>query len=110
MFYFSWNFKKVVNLVESKSCKWSSENFEPIFHALCDYYNEFPKGDSIYSTKSKLDILRLHVTLCNKFTQRYPIIAKSVIERNQDSASNQIYSRIARELASIDENDEKVSF
>ena len=36
------------------------------------------------------------------------MIAKSVIERNQDNMNNQIYSRIARELASIDENDEKV--
>ena len=101
-------YSKVLNTIESTSQQWTPDKFELIYNGLCDYINEFPKGDPVYTSRSRLDILRCHVTLCNKFTQRYPTIAQSVLDRNP-THKNQIYGRIQKELESIDTSGEKVS-
>ena len=107
--YFIRMYSKVLNAIESTTQQWSPDKFEVIYNGLCDYINEFPKGDPIYTSRSRLDILRCHVTLCNKFTQRYPTIAQSVLDRNP-THKNQIYGRIQKELESIDISGEKVGF
>ena len=53
-----------------------------------------------------MDILRCHVTFCNKFVRRYPNHAKSVIDDKQPG--NVIFDRISRELQNHN-GDDKVN-
>jgi len=100
-------YHKAIQSVDTTVYAWTADAFEPIYTKMVDYNNEFPKDDPVYTgSKTKLDILRCHVSLCNKFTQRYPTIAQSVLDRNAHH-ENLIKQRINNALMQLDTMHEK---
>ena len=101
------NQKKALQIYDSNNFSWSTGHFSDTYDLLVEFITIYPKHDPVYEVKSKMDILRCHVTFCNKFVRRFPNQARSVIEDKQPG--NVIHERVTRELQNVNQNgDDKV--
>jgi len=96
---------KALSIFDQSNFAWSTDHFCDTYDLLVEFITIYPKHDPAYGVKSKMDILRCHVTFCNKFVRRYPHHAKSVIEDKQPG--NVIYDRISRELQNQNGDDKE---
>ena len=99
--------KTLASFANTSHQTWTADQFEPVYDALVQFTAHYPRQDPLFANKSKMDILRCHVTLCNKFVRKFPAVAKQVV--NGKPSGNVIHERITREMMSAESlSDEKV--